>query len=100
SQYFSLGQSLGLPQSGPWREEMLAARADALRTGIDEFVLSDRCSEIMKFFRQYISVIDEGWRVYRYEDVIFDKRGWVGSLAEYLRIELSQKQVEAIAARH
>jgi hypothetical protein len=79
---------------------MLARRAETMSIGIDEFVLSDQCRFMERELREYISAIDENWRVYRYEDIIFDKRRWVRSLAEDLDVKLSGDQIEKIATRH
>ena len=84
--YFSVRHSHVIPESGPLREAMLARRSLALRMGIGEFVLSDQCLFMERELRRYVSALDESWRVYRYEDIIFSKPLWVRSLAGYLNL--------------
>ena len=50
--------------------------------------------------RGYIDNIDSGTRVYRYEDVIFNKKAWLDSMLDYLGISLSEENKRAILDKH
>lgn len=72
SEYFSTAFSHSVPATGRTRENLLAERRHALRTGVGEYVLS-RAESLRQTLREYRAVLDGTWLVIRYEDIIFDK---------------------------
>ncbi len=86
SEYFSIAYSHGLPEAegeGGVREEFLAMRRAALATPIEQVVL-ERAGLMNQAFMEYAEAAsDPLTRVYRYEDVILDKRPWLHSMAAH-----------------
>jgi hypothetical protein len=89
SEYFSNAYSHSVPESGSSRAELLNLRQLALEIPIEEYVL--RMVRPMKqTLREYRFIIDDpSCRVFRYEDVIFDKAGLMRDICEFFRWEAS-----------
>jgi len=47
-----------------------------------------------------IKQIDQDWRLFRYEDIISNKRRWVREIADHLHISLGGESCDAIAGRN
>jgi len=103
SLYFSMKKSHSVPKSGSSREKLLQIRERVEAVTLEQFVESS-CRRLRKRLRKYRNglVLSETaeTRVFRYEDVIFEKARWVADLAEFLEIEVSPERAEEIAARH
>lgn len=100
SLYFSDRYSHVVPEKGSVRQELLGHRHRAQALDIDSFVLSDRADELMNDYRQYMRLTDSAWRIYRYEDVIFNKRKWATDIAAHLQMNVSWWQRVCIARHH
>jgi hypothetical protein len=74
SEYFSNAYSHSVPLGGPAREQMLDLRREALSHSIDAQVLQ-RAPAMATTLREYLALAaDPSVRVFRYEDVIGQKR--------------------------
>lgn len=91
SEYFSNAYSHSLPgkgvaaeaSSGGAREQMLTMRETALATQIEDYVLS-RAKPLNQTLMEYAVVAkDPQTRLFRYEEVIFDKRRWIQDIATH-----------------
>ncbi len=88
SEYFSNAYSHSLPgkgaaSAGGAREQMLNLREAALATRIEDYVLS-RAKPLNQTLMEYAAVArDKQTRLFRYEEVIFDKRGWLRDIAAH-----------------
>src|SRR5690606_10299428 len=100
SMYFSMKGSHAVPKSGNSREKLLKIRENTESVSIEEFVRSG-CGRLKKKFRRYHELLVENGnldvRVFRYEDVIFEKRSWVRDIAEFFEIEVSDEKMNTIA---
>jgi len=96
SYYFSMSQSHMIPDSGPVRDELMSVRGIAKSVGIDEFCLSNY-RKFLKEFKSYGNIFGSELRVYRYEDVIFNKPDWLNDMLWYLGFVLSPDDRKRIA---
>ncbi len=103
SEYFSVAYSHALPAADPAkadgvREGLLRKREKARSQTVDEFVL-----EVWRsFYKQIAQLIslrsDTLLTVYRYEDVVLDKRPWILNLAHQLNLTLPPDALASIMA--
>lgn len=100
SQYFSMRFSHPIPRTGQVRNNMREARATISAMDVDRYVLSDQCAFILSNYRGYASHIDHDWRLFRYEDIISNKRKWLRDIAGHLRFSLDDGSLDAIADRN
>lgn len=101
SLYFSHAYSHVAPETGKLAETFGGQRKSALSQSIDDYVSGPLS---VRVFRNYCHVLPltrmRDLTLYRYEDVIFDKRNWVRSLADALDIACPAETLDAIAAAH
>ena len=86
SEYFSIAYSHSLPAAdgdGGARAEFLALRQATLASRIETVVL-ERAGVLNRAFMEYAdAATDPLTRVYRYEDVILEKRPWLANMAAH-----------------
>ncbi len=87
SEYYSIAYSHGLPDAPPTeggaREEFLALRQKALAKALDTMVL-ERAPLLNAAFMEYAVVAkDPLAKIFRYEDVILQKRDWLRAMAAH-----------------
>jgi hypothetical protein len=89
SEYFSISFSHGLPAAaaadgpGGAREEFVALRRSALASGIEQVVL-ERAPLLNRTFLEYAdAAADPLTAIFRYEDVILEKRPWLAAMAAH-----------------
>ena len=87
SEYFTVAYSHSVPEVNAdmpgAREELLAAREQARLSDITNFVLKN-AANLDRTMMDYASVVDDPlMKLYRYEDVILQKRAWLASMAEH-----------------
>jgi hypothetical protein len=99
SDYFSVAYSHPLPPKGPVREVMIELRDFARKRDVNEYCLS-QVAVFKKEFEGYRHLLDTDIRVYRYEDVIFEKQKWLAEMLSYFGITVPATLIERIAAAH
>ncbi len=99
SYYFSMAESHVIPQGGVIRDEMLARRAVVQRSQLEDF-----CMEYADYFKRefhsYHHIISSNIRIYRYEDIIFDKANWLRDMLAYFEVPMTAMDIERIAAEN
>ncbi len=96
SNYFSYLQSHSIPTAGLIRDELLAKRKEAAETRIDEFCLVD-IADFVEEFSGYEHLLNTDMRIYRYEDVIFNKVTWLQDMLAYFGITAAPDFICAVA---
>jgi hypothetical protein len=96
SYYFSMAKSHRLPPLGVVKKYLLNMRSMARRANIDQFCRSV-AKEFKSQFRSYQSILSTELRLYRYEDVIFDKKAWLEDMLGYVGVALNDAKVTRIA---
>ena len=99
SSFFSIAYSHAIPESGPVRDEMMARRDMALTIKIDEYCVSES-QHILNEYLGYINHVGPDTRVYKYEDVIFNKEAWLHDLVKYFNIPAPPDLVSQVAKKH
>lgn len=103
SLYFSMKYSH--PSPGISDKSDAAAKFSAYREmirsmSIDDFAL-DQCQYVELALMSYLPYLDDPLtRIFRYEDVIFDKANWVADICSHLEWNLPGGVMDEIAARH
>ncbi|MGB3534817.1 MAG: sulfotransferase domain-containing protein [Microcoleaceae cyanobacterium] len=100
SWYFSLKKSHTIPP-GKRGEKILIKRKELLETPIDQFALGQAKVILsrMNVFKDKMSE-DPEWKLFRYEDIIFDKYQWVKDILAFLEFELEEDVIREIAEKH
>lgn len=99
SNFFSYAQSHVIPQAGLVRDELLAKRQEAAGSRIDEFCLVD-IADFIDEFSGYEHLLNTNIRIYRYEDVIFNKAMWLQDMLTYLGIDAPAALISSVAQEH
>jgi len=96
SEYFSNAYSHSLPQSGEGRDQMLDLRREALRSPIERFVI-ERAPAMAQTLREYRVLLgDPLLRIFRYEDIITDKRRLLAEVATHFGWTVAPGYVDKI----
>ncbi|HSI58880.1 MAG TPA: sulfotransferase domain-containing protein [Ideonella sp.] len=96
SEYFSNAYSHSLPQAGEGREQMLDLRREALQSPIDRFVV-ERAPAMAQTLREYrVLLADPRVRVFRYEDVITEKRRLLADVSAHFGWAVAPGYVDKI----
>lgn len=100
--YFSGMKSHSLPPSGRDRKSMFEKRTNLSHLSVSEYILEGHADWPLRNLESYISLLDSkaNCHFYKYEDIIFEKRAWVASLAAELDVDLSPDVLAGIADRH
>lgn len=103
SLYFSMKFSHSLPKAGAVRDRLIKIRQVAESTGIDAYVL-DAASALARQYYLYREGLlrrgDLDVRVFRYEDVVFDKVRWVADLAAFFEFDIAEAKKRKIASSY
>lgn len=94
--YFSCAQSHVVPEAGPMRDQLISQRKQAEQARIDEFCLAN-IADFIGEFKGYEHLLDSNLRIYRYEDVIFNKRSWLQDMLSYLQIAVAADLIHSVA---
>lgn len=100
--YFSMKKSHSPPGDGPAREAFLAKRAHIDSLNIDEFVQQGNglfIFENMRTFLEWSKSLPNS-TLFRYEDIVFEKRAWVNSIAEIFNLKVSTPKLNEIADKY
>lgn len=104
SLYFSLRTSHGIPEpsgKSAVADQMIAARQHALNANMSEWIRSN----ISSYVRMFEGYVAQGFlwrpnvRLYRYEDVIYEKADWLRDMADWFGWTLPDEWIAEVAAR-
>lgn len=102
SLFFSVAKSHTIPEEGKIRDSMLAARDEAAQTDIDSWVIQ-HAEKLRPKLERWADWIDRGGiervRVFRYEDIIFNKRAWIRELDNLMGLRSRPEILDEIADR-
>ncbi len=98
SHYFSMKKSHGIPQ-GKIGEKLLEQRRILQKTDINQYVL-DKSKYFFNLFRSYNTIEDDLLKVFRYEDIVFNKSQWIQNILEFLQLDLPENKIQSIAKKH
>lgn len=101
SAYFSFTKSHRLPETGQLLEDMVKRRQTMQGLELENYALS-RVSQVKEAFNKYHQVFshDPLLKVYRYEDIIFNKFNWIKNMLAFLDLSLEDDRIEMIAKKH
>lgn len=100
SLYFSQRYSHVIPEQGEAAESLLRDRKRALQLDIEAFV-RERVAYVRRPYERYLSLAwDENLKLYRYENVIFEKRSWIYELASYLDLSVDEGFVDLLLEKY
>jgi hypothetical protein len=103
SLYFSEVKSHTLPESGIIREQMLKRRESMVGEDINDWAIKRAQSQI-KGIHGWADWLEsqnqDRVKVFRYEQVIFNKLDWLQSLTDWLGWDLDPGLIQSVAASH
>jgi hypothetical protein len=99
SNYFSVKYSHPIPRTGFIKDSLQRERETATSTEIDGYCLS-QLNFFKSEFEGYEHILGTNIRIYRYEDVIFNKIEWLRDMLRYLEITLPFEIIGRIAKKH
>jgi len=100
SLFFSQKFSHILPKKGDSRDSMLKNREMLKKLGLDEFVLG-RAKVVKRTYENYAFLHKcKQLKMYRYEDVIFEKEAWIHDMVSFLGMSISDKQMQYLLNRY
>jgi hypothetical protein len=96
SEYFSNAYSHSIPPAGESKEKMLASRVEAQAATIDDYVLG-MTGQMRRALDEYRPVKkDPLCRVFRYEDVIFEKGRLMSDICDFFGWTITDEQKRLI----
>ena len=99
SRYFSVKISHPMP-NGELGKKMKERRDQVASMSVDEYCVWFS-NTISNQFNDYArNIFDSNLKVYRYEDVVFEKRKWLADVLDYAGIMLLESQVHEIADKY
>jgi hypothetical protein len=100
SEYFSAAFSHRLPERNAAGSPVAVGREQALAGGVEAFVLA-HAADLDRTVDRFAPLLDDPrLRLFRYEDVVFDKVGWIRAMADHFGWSAPPALIERIAARH
>ncbi len=107
SEYFSVAYSHSLPKAnksneGGAREDILRRRDESKFQEVDEYVLKN-AAHMNQTIMDYVNSLDNNdpnLKLYRYEDIITQKRPWIEDMAQFLELDLPESLLETLLQRH
>ncbi len=98
SLYFSSAYSHPIPSTGPARKQMLALRRRARNKSLESHVLA-QAPHMASTLMDYVPLLpDPLLKLYRYEDVIFEKRWLLQSISTHFGWPIDSDAIERILA--
>jgi hypothetical protein len=95
--YFSVVKSHLLPEKGKMRDQLMNKRDCASVMNIDEFVI-DRSDKFCSWLIGYKKLLaQDKTRVYRYEDIVYNKRSWAEDIIDFFSWPVRRQQIPDIA---
>ena len=101
SLYYSSIISHPIPKQGALKKKMINSRQKGKELGINEFVIQ-RANSLRVRYRSYFedSRFMKDSKIWRYEDIIFQKRAWVDEICKYYQLNVDGKTKEKLAQKH
>lgn len=100
SEYFSSRYSHRLPERNAGDSPVAIQREEAREAGIDAFVLA-RAKELDRTIDGYAPLLDDpALRLFRYEEVIFDKAAWIRAMLDHLGWRAPAPLIARLVERH
>jgi sulfotransferase family protein len=100
SYYYSVRDSHPIPESGQVSQDLHAARAHLQDNDINRAILGMRFHYLFVNMEEIANLIElPNTAVYRYEEVVFDKAAWIGSLASELSVSAPEAVVQNLLRR-
>jgi hypothetical protein len=103
SQYYSVRSSHTLPgenSSSTLRQLFQLERQRALEATVDEYVI-EHADGVLQLLLSYGDILRAaGMRIFRYEDVIFDKLAWAHDIVRHFDWDIPNDRIDEIARRH
>ncbi len=101
SHYFSMTNSHPAPGNGPLLDTFMNDKIKFRALGIESYIEHKRGFFILENMREFLRWSREvqGFHIFRYEDIIFNKRDWASKLNEILNMKVSLNKVHEIADR-
>lgn len=96
--YYSTRFSHTIPP-GEAGDRIQQERAESEKITIDDYVI-ECAPKFIKAFKLYSGISDDNLRVFRYEDVVFNKQQWIKDICDYLDLELTEAQIKTIADKY
>ena len=101
SQFFTVAFNHKIPPKNDHnsygiRESLLNRRKLVRNQSIDEYVI-ENATGLQNTIKAYTNFIDSpNILVFRYEDILMNKRSWIQEIANFLELELSEKMLQNI----
>ena len=100
SEYFSSAYSHRLPERRAEQSVIAQRRQEALSLSVEEYVLA-QAKQLNRTIDGYRPLLgDPRLRLFRYEDVIFDKARWIADIAAHFGWDAPATLVERMIAKH
>ncbi len=101
SGYFSFANSHRPPGEGPALEAFLQKREHLKTIDIESYAIKHSIQVKLEFnrYNRHLKK-DSLLKVYRYEDIIFDKVNWITDMLKFLNLSLNSNSVLKIATKH
>ncbi len=101
SAYFSFSKSHLLPESGEIRDNMLKTRRNLQNMELENYAVGQAVNvkEAFDRYHQYVPHNSQ-LKIYRYEDIIFNKAEWITDMLDFLGLTLKKAQINRIAEKH
>lgn len=98
SHYYSMKKSHTIP-SGEVGKKLLKLRDELVQVPIDDYVI-EKAPSFNNILYNYSKLERQNLRLFRYEDIVFNKSQWVRDILKFLNLEMPDDKVEAIAAKY
>ncbi|MDY6937865.1 MAG: sulfotransferase domain-containing protein [Cyanobacteriota bacterium] len=98
SHYFSIKKSHTVPQ-GKVGVKLLKLREELAQMEIDDYVLN-KAQGFKKIMFDYSLLEGLNFKLFRYEDIIFQKQQWVQDILNFLGLNIPEEKVKNIAQKH
>lgn len=98
SHYFSMKKSHAIPE-GEMGERLLQQRRKMQSLTIDQYV-REKAQSFSKIFQSYIIIENNLLKVFKYEDIVFNKKAWIQDILRFLNLDLDLETIEKIADKH
>ncbi|MAV31485.1 MAG: hypothetical protein CL866_04610 [Cycloclasticus sp.] len=100
SWYYSTIKTHEIPKLGKLKKVWERNRKNAKAQSIDEFVLQEADRHYKKFI-DYLKIIEyENTRVYRYEDIIYEKENFLADICDFFEWNVGKNNIATVSKRY